>query len=154
RDNLLAVMSDEEIMQVITTNLLSALYCTRAATHTMMRKRYGRIINISSSAATKPGRGQSNYAAAKGGLEAFTRAMAVELAPRNILVNAVAPGVIDTDMSREIMAVAEDEIFARLLVKRAGKPEEIARLVRFLAVPENAYLTGQVFLLDGGLKMA
>lgn len=154
RDKLLAAMSDEEIMQVITTNLLSALYCTRAATFTMMRQRYGRIINISSSAATKPGRGQSNYAAAKGGLEAFTRAMAVELAPRNILVNAVAPGVIDTDMSREIMAVAEAEIKARLLVKRAGKPEEIARLVHFLAAPDNGYVTGQVFLLDGGLKLA
>jgi 3-oxoacyl-[acyl-carrier protein] reductase len=154
RDNLLAAMSDAEIMQVISTNLLSALYCTRAAAQRMMRKRYGRIINISSSAAAKPGRGQANYAAAKGGLEAFTRAMAVELSARNILVNAVAPGIIDTDMTREIRAAAEDEILARLLIKRAGQADEVARLVRFLATPENGYITGQVFLLDGGLKMA
>jgi 3-oxoacyl-[acyl-carrier protein] reductase len=154
RDNLLAVMSDEDILQVIATNLLSALYCTRAAAQAMMRKRRGRIINISSSAAAKPGRGQANYAAAKGGLEAFTRAVAVELAPRNILVNAVAPGLVDTDMTSEILATAEAEVLSRLLVKRAGQAEEIARMVRFLAAPDNAYATGQVFTLDGGLKMA
>ncbi|MDO9197445.1 3-oxoacyl-ACP reductase family protein [Rhodoferax sp.] len=150
RDNLLAAFSDNDITQVIATNLLSAIYCARAAAPVMMRKRYGRIINISSSAASKPGRGQSNYAAAKGGLEAFTRAIAVELAPRNILVNAVAPGVIETGMTRELLATAEQEILARLLVKRPGTPAEVAR---FLVTPENAYVTGQVFLVDGGLKM-
>jgi len=154
RDNLLMALSDQDILQVIATNLLSAMYCTRAAAPLMMRRRYGRIINISSSAASKPGRGQSNYAASKGGLESFTKAIAVELAPRNILVNGVAPGIIETDMSQELLATAEQEVLSRLLIKRPGTPDEVARLVRLLAAPENGYISGQVFLVDGGLKMA
>lgn len=154
RDNLLMALSDQDILQVIATNLLSAMYCTRAAAPLMMRRRYGRIVNISSSAASKPGRGQSNYAASKGGLESFTKAIAVELAPRNILVNGVAPGIIETDMSQELLATAEQEVLSRLLIKRPGTPDEVARLVRLLAAPENGYISGQIFLVDGGLKMA
>jgi 3-oxoacyl-[acyl-carrier protein] reductase len=118
----------------------------------MVRKRRGRIVNLSSSAASKPGRGQSNYAAAKGGVEAFTRAMAVELAPRNILVNAVAPGVIVTEMTTQIREHGEDEIMSRLLLKRYAEPREVADVVAFLAGPQNLYMTGEVLHLNGGLK--
>lgn len=154
RDNLLASMEPEDIEAVIRTNLLGVIYPTQAVTRPMMRQRSGRIVNVSSSAASKPGRGQSNYAAAKGGVEAFTKAMAVELAPRNVLVNAVAPGVIVTDMSEQIRRHGEDEIMARLLLKRYAEPREVAEAVLFLASPSNRYLTGEVLHLDGGLKMA
>lgn len=153
RDALLLSMSDEDLEAVIETNLLGPIRVTRALAMTMMRRRYGRIVNVSSSAATKPGRGQSNYAAAKGGLEAFTKAMAVELAPRGILVNAVAPGVIETEMSAAIRENAEDEIYSRLLLKRCATPEEVADAVMFLSGPRNRYMTGEVIRLDGGLKM-
>lgn len=154
RDNLLASLEPDDIEAVIRTNLLGVIYPTQAVTTTMMRQRYGRIVNISSSAASKPGRGQSNYAAAKGGVEAFTKAMAVELSPRNVLVNAVAPGVIVTDMSEQIRRHGEDEIMARLLLKRYAEPREVADAVLFLASPSNRYLTGEVLHLDGGMKMA
>ncbi len=154
RDNLLLSMSDEELESVIQTNLLGPIRVTRALVMRMLRRRYGRIVNVSSSSATKPGRGQSNYAAAKGGLEAFTKAMAVELSPRGILVNAVAPGVIETDMSASIRETAIDEIYSRLLVKRCATPEEVADAVMYLASPRNCYVTGEVIRLDGGLKMA
>lgn len=154
RDNLLASMEPDDIEAVIRTNLLGVIYPTQAVTRPMMRQRSGRIVNISSSAASKPGRGQSNYAAAKGGVEAFTKAMAVELAPRNVLVNAVAPGVIVTDMSEQIRRHGEDEIMSRLLLKRYAEPREVAEAVLFLASPSNRYLTGEVLHLDGGLKMA
>lgn len=153
-DDLLVNLSVEKIQEVLSTNLLAPILVTRIAALTMIRQRYGRIVNISSSAASKPGRGQSNYAAAKGGLEAFTKAMAVELAPRNILVNAVAPGVIRTDMSEQIRARGEKEIMTRLLLKRFAEPEEVADAVAFLASPRNEYMTGEILHLDGGLKMA
>jgi len=154
RDDLLVSLSLEKIEAVLNTNLLAPILLTRSAAMTMIRQRYGRIVNISSSAASKPCRGQSNYVAAKGGLEAFTKAMAVELAPRNIMANAVAPGVIQTDMSEQIRALGEKEILARLLLKRFAKPEEVAEIVVFLASPRNQYMTGEVIHLDGGLKMA
>ncbi|UXI69107.1 3-oxoacyl-ACP reductase family protein [Tahibacter amnicola] len=154
RDNLLLTMSDEELTEVITTNLLGPIRLTRALAMMMLGRRYGRIVNISSSAASKPGRGQSNYAAAKGGLEAFTKALAVELAPKGVLVNAVAPGVIDTAMSEHIRAHGEAEIYARLLLKRIAEPSEVADAVMYLASPRNRYVTGEILHLDGGLKMA
>ncbi len=154
RDNLLLSMTDEELETVIDTNLLAPIRVVRAFGMTMIRRRYGRIVNISSSAASKPGRGQSNYAAAKGGLESFTKAMAVELAPRGIMVNAVAPGVIDTDMSADVRVHNEEAIFARLLLKRYATPDEVADAVAYLVSPRNRYVTGEVIHLDGGLKMA
>jgi len=154
RDNLLMSMEPDDIEAVIRTNLLGVIYPTKAVAVQMMRQRRGRIINISSSAASKPGRGQSNYAAAKGGVEAFTKAMAVELAPRNVLVNAVAPGVVVTDMSAQVCEHGEDEIMSRLLLKRYAVPREVAEVVLFLAGKSSAYLTGEVLHLDGGLKMA
>lgn len=154
RDNLLVGMEYTDIESVIRTNLLGVIYPTQAVAIQMMRQRSGRIVNISSSAASKPGRGQSNYAAAKGGVEAFTKAMAVELAPRNILVNAVAPGVTKTGMSAQVRQHGDDEIMSRLLLKRYAEPREVAEAIWFLASPGNLYLTGEVLHLDGGLKMA
>jgi 3-oxoacyl-[acyl-carrier protein] reductase len=152
-DNLLLTMASGAIEQVIATNLLGTMYCTRAAARHMLPRRRGRIINISSVAATQPGRGQSNYAAAKGGVEAFTRAMAVELAPKNILVNAIAPGVVCTEMSERVRKLGEQEIMARLLVKRYGEPGDVARAVLYLVDPESSYITGQILQVNGGLKL-
>lgn len=154
RDNLLVGMEPNDITSVINTNLLGVIFPTKAAAMQMMRQRYGRIVNLSSSAASKPGKGQSNYAAAKGGVEAFTKAMAVELAPRNVLVNALAPGVVVTEMSEQIRELGEEEIKARLLLKRYAEASEVADLVRWLASPDNQYMTGEILHLNGGLKMA
>lgn len=152
-NNLLFNMPSEEMERVLRTNLLAPMLLTQRFGMLMMRRRYGRIVNISSSAASKPGRGQSNYAASKGGLEAFTKAMAVELAPRNILVNGVAPGVIATEMSARIRELAEEQIFDRLLLKRYADPMEVADAVLYLVSPRNRYVTGEILHLDGGLKM-
>jgi 3-oxoacyl-[acyl-carrier protein] reductase len=119
----------------------------------MISKRAGRIVNISSVAGEKGGRGQTNYAASKGAINAFTRALAVELAPRRINVNAVAPGVIETEMSADVRELAGDEVRSRILQKRYGKPEEIAHAVWFLASAYANYVTGQVLSVDGGFKM-
>ena len=116
-------------------------------------QRRGRIVNLSSVSGEKGGRGQTNYAASKGAINAFTRALAVELAPRKIAVNAVAPGVIETEMSEAVRELAGDEVKARILMKRFGKPEEIAHAVWFLASDCASYITGQVLTVDGGFKM-
>jgi 3-oxoacyl-[acyl-carrier protein] reductase len=152
RDTLLFTMSDEDLDAVLDLNLKAAFRVTRAAARHMMRRRRGVIINMSSAAASKPGRGQSNYVAAKAGLEAFTKAMAVELAPKGIRVNAVAPGVIDSEMTRPIREMAGDEILDRILLHRYGTPADVAAAVVFLASPEASYITGEVLHVDGGLR--
>ena len=119
----------------------------------MISKRRGAIVNLSSVAAFRPGRGQSNYAASKGAIESFTRALAVELAPRGIRVNAVAPGVIETELSEEVRALAGPELDKRILLRRPGTPEEVARVVGFLCGGETSYVTGQVWNVDGGFKL-
>lgn len=154
RDNLLAAMEDEEIAAVLQTNLFSVFHVTRAVIPFMMSQRSGQIVNLSSVAATKGGRGQANYAASKGAVEAMTRALAVELAPRKIRVNAVAPGVIETAMSQQVRDLAGDEVKSRILLKRYGQPEDIAQAVTFLASDLASYITGQVLYVDGGFKMA
>lgn len=152
RDNLLLTMDDEEWRTVEATNLDSCFYCCRAAARFMLRQRAGRIINISSAAGEKPNRGQVNYAASKGGINALTRALAAELAPKNITVNAVAPGMIETEMSREVRELAGDKILPYIMLNRYGRPEDIAAAVAFLASPDADYITGEVLRVDGGLR--
>ena len=152
-DNLFPMLEAADWKSVLDTNLMGVVHATQAVVRDLMMKRAGRIINVTSAAGTKGGRGQSNYAASKGAVEAMSRSLAVELSKRNITVNCVAPGVIETDMSAEIRKLAEKEILERQLIKRFGKPEEVAALIVFLASDHAAFITGQTFGIDGGLKM-
>jgi 3-oxoacyl-[acyl-carrier protein] reductase len=119
----------------------------------MISRRAGKIVNVSSVAGEKGGRGQTNYAASKGAINALTRALAVELASRRINVNCVAPGVIETEMTQEIRERAGDEVKARILLRRFGQPQDVAHAVWFLASKYADYITGQVLHVDGGFKM-
>jgi 3-oxoacyl-[acyl-carrier protein] reductase len=151
RDTLLPRMSDEEWDDVITTNLRGAFLFARAASRVMMRARYGRIINISSVAGIIGNPGQTNYSASKAGLIGFTRSLSRELAGRKVTINAVAPGFIESDMTRTLGDALLDEAKKRIPAKRLGKPEEIAAAVLFLASPAASYITGQVLTVDGGM---
>jgi len=153
RDNLLGFLSPEDVQTVLDTNVAGVFNVTRAVVPHMISRRAGRIINVSSVAGDKGGRGQSNYAASKGAINAFTRAMAVELAPRRIRVNAVAPGVIETEMSQAVREAADAEVKSRILLRRYGTPGEVAYAVWFLASAFAEYITGQVLHVDGGFKM-
>ncbi|MEO6928401.1 MAG: SDR family NAD(P)-dependent oxidoreductase, partial [Casimicrobiaceae bacterium] len=129
RDNVLTGMSDDEVADVLGTNVGGVFNVTRAVAPFMVSRRRGTIINLSSVSATRGGRGQTNYAASKGAVEAFTRALAVELAPRRIRVNAVAPGVIETEMSQAVRDAAGDDVKSRILLRRFGQPQDVANAV-------------------------
>jgi 3-oxoacyl-[acyl-carrier protein] reductase len=152
RDELLISMAKKDWDLVINTNLGGVFNCTKAVAKYMITQKSGRIINISSVAGERGGRGQSNYAASKGGINAFTRAVAMELAPKGITVNAIAPGVIETDMSSQVIRRARDTIVDSIALRRMGKAEEIAHVVVFLASDESSYITGEVIRVDGGLR--
>ena len=149
RDNVMFMMSDEDWHRVLDTTLDGFFYLTRCLLkHMMPRKRGGRIINIASLSGVKGLPGQTNYSAAKAALIGATKALAQEVAPRNITVNAIAPGFIETDMTKDL---PEDDLKKLIPVGRFGKPEEVAALVAFLASDEAAYITGEVININGGL---
>ena len=149
RDNVMFMMSDDDWHQVIDTTLNGFFYLTRRLLkHMMPRKRGGRIINIASLSGLKGMPGQTNYSAAKAALIGATKALAQEVAPRNITVNAIAPGFIDTDMTNDL---PQDELKKLVPVGRFGKPEEVAAFVAFLASDDAAYITGEVININGGL---
>ena len=153
RDNLLALLEVEDVRVVLDTNVGGVFNVTRAVVPHMIARRAGKIVNVSSVAGEKGGRGQTNYAASKGAINALTRALAVELAPRRINVNCVAPGFIETEMTQEIRERAGDEVKARILLRRFGQPRDVAHAVWFLASKYADYITGQVLHVDGGFKM-
>ncbi len=153
RDNLLPWLEPRELSEVLETNVTGVFNITRAVVPHMITRRAGKIINISSVAGAMAGRGQTNYAASKGAINAFTRALAVELAPRKITVNAVAPGLVETSMSEQIRDRAGDRALSRILLRRYGQPAEVAYAVVFLASRFADYITGQIVYVDGGFKM-
>ena len=153
RDNILGLMTNGELNDVLTTNVIGVFNVLRPVIPYMVSQKKGRIINISSVAAEKGGRGQTNYAASKGAINALTKALAVELAPKNILVNCVAPGMIETDMTESIKQQAGDMVRSRILLGRFGQPEDVAKAVLFFASVLSDYVTGQVLHVDGGFKM-
>ena len=153
RDNLLLRMKEEEWESVIQTNLGSVYHLSRACLRDMLKNRWGRIISISSVVGSTGNAGQVNYAAAKAGLEAFTRSLAQEVGSRNITVNAVAPGFIDTDMTRELPEEQREALLARIPLQRLGQPGDIAACVLFLASPDADYVTGQTLHVNGGMYM-
>jgi 3-oxoacyl-[acyl-carrier protein] reductase len=153
RDNPLTAFEDDDVRMVLETNVNGTFNVTRAVLPYMISQRSGKIVNLSSVSGEKGGRGQTNYAASKGAIDAFTRSLAVEVAPRGITVNAVAPGIIETEMSRQVRERAGDQIKSRILLRRIGQPDEVAYAVWFLSSRYADYITGQVLHVDGGFKM-
>ena len=153
RDDLLLRMGPDAWDQVIETNLRSVYLCSRAAMRGMLRSRWGRIISVSSISGISGNPGQANYAASKAGIIGFSKSIAREIGSRNITVNVVAPGFIETDMTEELGTEIAEEVASRVAVGRLGRPEEIAAAVGYLASDDAAYVTGQTLVVDGGLAL-
>jgi len=153
RDNLLMRMKEEEWDDVLDTNLKGVFLCTKAVTRQMMKQRAGRIINISSIVGVAGNAGQANYVAAKAGVIGLTKTTAKELASRNILVNAIAPGFIETEMTEQLPEEIKQGMLTQIPLAKLGQPEDIAKAVAFLASDEANYMTGQTLHIDGGMVM-
>ena len=153
RDGLLMTAKPEDFDKVLDTNLKGAYFCMKAAAKVMMRQRYGRIVNLSSVVGLRGNPGQTGYAASKAGVLGLTKAAAKELASRNITVNAVAPGFIETDMTAVLPEKAKTAMLSTIPMAAPGQPEDVARAAVFFARPESAYITGQVLCVDGGMAV-
>ncbi|MBE3572641.1 MAG: 3-oxoacyl-[acyl-carrier-protein] reductase [Moorella humiferrea] len=153
RDGLAARLKPEDWEAVLRTNLTGVFNCCQAALKPMLRQRYGRIINVTSVVGLRGNAGQVNYAAAKAGIIGFTKSLAKEVASRGILVNAVAPGFIATEMTAVLHEGLKEEFYRHIPLGRPGTPEEIADVILFLASPASRYITGQVIVVDGGLTL-
>jgi 3-oxoacyl-[acyl-carrier protein] reductase len=153
KDNLLLRMSENDFDSVINANLKSVFNYTKSVLKTMMGQRYGKIINITSVVALIGNPGQANYVASKAGVIGFTKSAAKELSSRNILVNAVAPGYISTDMTGQLNEKQKEAILSMVPLKRIGLPEDVAKVVSFLSSSDSDYMTGQVISVDGGMSM-
>ncbi|TXL67649.1 3-oxoacyl-[acyl-carrier-protein] reductase [Cerasibacillus terrae] len=153
KDNLIMRMKEKDFDDVINTNLKGVFLCTKAVSRQMMKQRYGRIINMASIVGVSGNPGQANYVAAKAGVIGLTKSTAKELASRNILVNAVAPGFISTDMTAELTNEQKEAMLKMIPLAKLGQPEDIARVVRFLASDDSSYMTGQTLHVDGGMVM-
>ena len=153
KDMLLARMKEEDFKQVIDVNLVGTFNVTKNVISYMMKARSGRIINISSVVGISGNAGQSNYAASKAGIIGFTKSLAKEVASRNILVNAVAPGFIATDMTSVLSDSVKENINNQIPLRKMGTAEDVAKVVKFLASEDSSYVTGQVINVDGGMVM-
>ena len=153
RDGLLLTMKEADFDAVIAANLKGAFLCMKAVARQMVRQRYGRIVNLSSVVGLRGNAGQVNYAASKAGVIGMTKSLAKELAGRNITVNAVAPGFIDTDMTAALTETAKNAALGSIPMGRMGTPENVAKAVAFLAGEDAGYITGQVLAVDGGMSM-
>ena len=153
KDNLIVRISEEDFDAVLSTNLKGAFLCCKKAARLMMRQKWGRIVNVSSVVALRGNPGQANYCASKAGVIGLTKSLAKELSSRHITVNAVAPGFIDTDMTRVLPENARTAILSQVPLGTFGQPEDVARTVAFFASENAGYITGQVLCVDGGMAM-